>query len=171
MTLARCCGIASDAVTEPAEQSAADARVGALNDALAQLVPRAHEMGVRFLELEPGAVRAEVPAEGNGNHFGVMYAGVIFTVAEVLGGAMHFATFDPATHFPLVRRIEIDFLAPGRSRLVAAATLPADEIDRIRAAASSGAKVDFVLRAEVVGEDGTLVARTRGDYQLRPFGN
>jgi len=27
-----------------------------------------------------------------------------------------------------------------------------------------------VLEAEVVGADGVLVARTRGDYQLRPFG-
>lgn len=154
-------------MTEP-EQSA-DERVAALNAALGQLIPRAHEMGVRFLELAPGTVRAEVPAEGNGNHFGVTYAGVVFTVAEVLGGAMHFATFDPATHYPLVRRVEIDFLAPGRSRLVAAATLRAYEVDRIRAAVSSGAKVDFVLEAEVVGEDGTVVARTRGDYQLRPF--
>ena len=39
-----------------------------------------------------------------------MYAGVIFTVAEVLGGALHFATFDASTHYPLVRKMTIDFL-------------------------------------------------------------
>lgn len=141
-----------------------------LNAALEQLIPAAHRMGVHFTELRPGLVRAEVPFEGNGNHFGVVYAGVIFTVAEVLGGAMHLATFDAATHYPLVRAVSIEFLAPGRSRLSASATLPEDEIARIRAAAGPDAKVSFVLEAEVVDEDGVVVARTRGDYQLRPFG-
>ena len=103
---------------------------------------------------------AEVPFEGNANHFGAIYAGVIFTVAEVLGGALHFATFDASTHYPLVKGLTVEFLAPGKSRLTASASLPEDEVDRIRAAAQPGVKVDFELVAEVVGEDGTLVART-----------
>src|SRR5689334_22531785 len=83
------------------------------NAALAQLVPRAHQMGVRFVEMRPGHVRAELPFEGNGNHFGTVYAGVIFTLAEVLGGAMHWVSFDGSTHYPLVRSMSIDFVAPG----------------------------------------------------------
>jgi acyl-coenzyme A thioesterase PaaI-like protein len=141
-----------------------------INAALEQLIPRAHQMGVEFVELRPGFVRARVPFEGNGNHFGVVYAGVTFTVAEVLGGAIHFATFDVTTHYPLVKSLTIDFLAPGTGPLSASAALSADEIDRIEAAATPDAKVPFVLEAEVVGADGTVVARTRGDYQLRPFG-
>jgi acyl-coenzyme A thioesterase PaaI-like protein len=149
---------------------AAASPVSTINAMLEQLVPRAHEMGVRFLEMRPGFVLAEVPFEGNGNHFGVIYAGVIFTLAEVLGGALHFATFDATTHYPLVKRLTIDFHSPGRGRLLASAALAEDEIARIRAAATPDAKVRFVLEAEVVGEDGTLVARTRGGYQIRPFG-
>lgn len=141
-----------------------------MNSALEQLIPVAHKMGVEFVEMRPGFVRAEVPFEGNGNHFGVIYAGVIFTVAEVLGGAIHFATFDVSTHYPLVRNLSIDFVAPGKSRLSASASLSDDEVARLRAAAQPGVKVPFVLEAEVLGEDGTVVARTRGDYQLRPFG-
>jgi acyl-coenzyme A thioesterase PaaI-like protein len=144
--------------------------VAIMNAALEQLIPRAHQMGVEFVELRPGFVRAEVPFEGNGNHFGVTYAGVVFTVAEVLGGAMHFATFDLATHYPLVKRAEIDFLAPGRSRLSASAALSDDEVARIRAEALPDAKVAYVLTAEVVDAEGIVVARTRGDYQLRPHG-
>ena len=64
----------------------------------------------------------------------------------------------------------VDFLAPGKGPLTASATLSEAEIARIKAAAAPDAKVPFVLEAEVLGEDGTLVARTRGDYQLRPFG-
>ena len=139
------------------------------NAALASLIPRAHQMGVRFVEVRPGLVRAAVPADGNGNHFGVMYAGVTFTVAEVLGGALALATFPAGTHYPVVKRMEIDFVAPGRSELTATAALADDEIARLRAAARPGTKVPFVLVAEVVDADGRLVARTRGDYQLRPI--
>ncbi|MEO9139146.1 MAG: YiiD C-terminal domain-containing protein [Jatrophihabitans sp.] len=141
-----------------------------LNAGLESLIPVAHGMGVRFVEMRPGFVAASVPFEGNGNHFGVIYAGVIFTVAEVLGGAIHFATFDAATHYPLVRSLNIDFLTPGTTALTATASMTDEEVARIRAAAGPGEKVPFVLEAEVRGEDGTVVARTRGDYQLRPFG-
>ncbi len=141
-----------------------------LNAALADLIPVAHRMGVRFLELAPGLARASVPLEGNGNHFGVMYAGTVFTVAEVLGGALHFATFDASTHYPLVRRIEIDFLTPGTGPVTASARLDPAEVARLRSEAVPGAKVPFVLEAEVTAEDGTVVAQTRGDYQLRPVG-
>jgi acyl-coenzyme A thioesterase PaaI-like protein len=140
------------------------------NARIEQFIPRAHQMGVRFVEMRPGYVRATVPFEGNGNHFGVMYAGVIFTVAEVLGGAMHVVTFDPTTHYPLVRSLTIDFLKPGRGALSASASLDAATIERVRAESADGTKAPFVLEAEVVGEDGVVVARTRGDYQIRPFG-
>lgn len=145
----------------------------AMNAMLGQLIPRAHQMGVRFTELRPGHVRADVPFEGNGNHFGVVYAGVTFTAAEVLGGAMHVATFDTTTHYPVVRTMSIDFAAPGRGPLHAVAELGEDEIARIRVACSEDGrpvKVPFVLDAHVYGEDGTLVASTRGGYQLRPHG-
>jgi acyl-coenzyme A thioesterase PaaI-like protein len=147
-----------------------DEQLTMMNAALEQLIPRAHQMGVEFVEMRPGFVRAEVPFEGNGNHFGVIYAGVIFTVAEVLGGAIHVATFDVSTHYPVVKNLAIDFISPGKSRLSASASLSTEEIARMTAAATPDAKVPFVLEAEVVGEDGTVVARTRGDYQLRPFG-
>src|SRR3954462_12727300 len=142
--------------------------VQALNSALRQLIPVAAKIGIEFTEVRPGFVSSTVPFEGNGNHFGTIYAGVIFSVAEGLGGGMHFATFDATTHYPLVRDIRIEFLAPGRSRVTATARLSDDEVGRIRAEAATGAKVPFVREAEVLGEDGTLVARTHGDYQLRP---
>jgi acyl-coenzyme A thioesterase PaaI-like protein len=141
-----------------------------MNLALEQLVPRAFEMGVRMRELRPGYVRADVPMDGNTNHFGVMYAGVIFTLAEVLGGAMHVATFDVSTHYPLVRGMTIDFVAPGTTTLSAVATLSDEAIEAVRVAAQHG-KAPFELVAEVTDESGQLVARTRGDYQIRPHGS
>jgi len=144
--------------------------VATLNTTIEQLIPVAHRMGVTFVEAEPGLVRARAPFEGNGNHFGVVYAGVIFTVAEVLGGGIHFSTFDVSTHYPLVRKIDIDFVAPGTTALTATGRMSEDEIARIKAEATPDAKVPFVFEAEVVDESGAVIARTRGDYQLRPHG-
>jgi len=145
-------------------------RVATMNAALEQMVPRAHQMGVRFVEVRPGFVRAQLPFEGNGNHFGTVYAGVIFNLAEVLGGAMHFASFDPATHYPLVRGMSIDFVAPGRGALTATAALDDDTIARVTPEAGTDGKAPFELRATVTAEDGTVVATTVGDYQIRPYG-
>ena len=143
----------------------------AMNAALAQFVPVADRMGVRFEEMRRGYARASVPFEGNGNHFGVVYAGVIFTVAEVLGGAMSAATFRPTTHYPLVKNMTIEFLKPGRGPLSASAELDDATIERVLAESEDGTKAAFEMVAEVVGEDGVVVARTRGDYQIRPFDN
>ena len=145
-------------------------QVDTANAFLEQTIPRAHQMGVRFVVLRPGYVCAELPFEGNGNHFGTVYAGVIFTLAEVLGGAMHMVTFDPATHYPLVRGMRIEFTAPGRGRLTAEARLDDETIARVRAEAGSDRKAPFELRATVTGDDGTVVASTVGDYQIRPYG-
>jgi len=127
-------------------------------------------MGVTFVEMRPGYVRAELPFEGNGNHFGTVYAGVIFTLAEVLGGAMHFASFDASTHYPLIRGMQIRYLKPGRGALSASASLDAETIARVVAEAGADGKAAFELNAEVVDENGVVVATTVGDYQIRPYG-
>ena len=57
-----------------------------MNGAMEFTIPPAHKMGIKAVEARRGYAAASVPLEGNGNHFGVMYAGVQFTVAEILGG-------------------------------------------------------------------------------------
>ena len=52
----------------------------------------------------------------------------------------------------------------------ASASLDEATIERVRAESAGGTKAPFELEAEVVGEDGVVVAKTRGDYQIRPFG-
>ena len=54
-----------------------------MNGAMEQTIPTAHQMGIKVIEAGRGHAVASVPAEGNGNHFGVVYAGVQFTVAEM----------------------------------------------------------------------------------------
>ena len=156
-------------VSEAQQNPPADA-VAMMNAGLEQLIPVAWRMGVRFTDLRRGYVQASLPFEGNGNHFGTVYAGVIFTLAEVLGGALHFATFDATTHYPLVRGVDIKFLKPGRGDLTASASLDDETIARVLAEAGTDQKAPFELHAEVVDAEGVVVATTVGDYQIRPHG-
>jgi len=141
-----------------------------MNGALESTIPIAHQMGVRVVEARRGYAAATVPVEGNGNHFGVIYAGVQFTVAEILGGVVALSTFDTAKYFPLVKNVDIKYVGMARSELRAEAALDDETIARIEAEAAQQGKADFTLEAVVTDADGQTVASTRGLYQLRAFG-
>jgi acyl-coenzyme A thioesterase PaaI-like protein len=141
-----------------------------MNAALGSTIPTAQNMGVRVVEARPGFAATTVPAEGNGNHFGVIYAGVQFTVAEILGGIIALSTFDSAKYFPLVKNIDISFVGMARSELTARATLDDETIARVEAEVAERGKSDFNLEAVVTDADGQTVATTRGLYQLRAIG-
>lgn len=142
-----------------------------MNGAMQATIPAAHKMGVKVVEARRGYAAASVPIEGNGNHFGVVYAGVQFTVAEMLGGVIALATFDSAKYYPLVKNVEIKFTGMARSDLRAEASLGEDEIGRIEAEAAEKGKADFTLDAVVKDETGLTVSVTHGLYQLRAHGN
>ncbi|UVS77384.1 DUF4442 domain-containing protein [Actinokineospora sp. UTMC 2448] len=137
----------------------------AFNAALAHLVPQAHRMGVRAVELEPGRIACRVPLDGNGNHIGTMYAGVLFTVAEVLGGGICLPSFDLTRYYPVVRSVRIDFTKPARTDVVAEAAL--DGIEAIRTEVQAHGRADFTLNATLRDTAGIVVASTEGAYQLR----
>ncbi len=141
--------------------------VDLMNGAMGSTIPTAHNMGVRVVEARRGFASTTVPVEGNGNHFGVVYAGVQFTVAEILGGIIALSTFDSAKYFPLVKNIDISFVGMARSELTARASLDDETIARVEAEAAERGKSDFHLEAVVTDADGQTVATTRGLYQLR----
>lgn len=131
------------------------------------VIPVLGHMGLRMVEVAPGRAAAEVPIEGNANHIGTMYAGVLFSVAEMLGGVLAQATFDGARYVPIVKGADIRFLRPARTSVVARTALDDVEVARVTAEADEQGKAEYVLETEVVDTDGTVVATFRGDYQLR----
>jgi thioesterase domain-containing protein len=145
--------------------------VDTMNGALASTIPIADKMGVKVVEARPGFAATTVPAEGNGNHFGVIYASVLFTVAEVLGGIIPLITFDTAKYFPLVKNLDIQFVAMAKSDVRAEASPDDETIARVEAEAAQRGKADFTLEAVVTDADGQTVATTRGLYQLRALGS
>ena len=77
----------------------ADQLVDMINGAMETTIPLAHKIGLRVVEAGRGYAAVTVPAEGNGNHIGVIYAAQ-FTAAEILGGIIGLTTVDRVKYFP-----------------------------------------------------------------------
>lgn len=139
-------------------------------DAVASM-PILAAMGIHVVELRPGFAAAELPPEPNVNHFGVTYAGSLYSVAEMLGGVLSLATFDLegelAGFVPLVKESTIRFRRPALGVVRASASLPDDEIARVRRDALATGKGEFTLEAILTDTQGEVVATTVGTYQLR----
>jgi len=135
--------------------------------ALESLVPRMYEMGVRVVELEEGHAVAAVSLDGNANHYGSMYAGALFGVAEVLGGALFVPSFDVAAYYPTVRELTIRYHRPALSDVRATATLDTATIARMRTDLQQTGKASYELDAVLTAASGETVATTHGAYQIR----
>ncbi|NMN94309.1 YiiD C-terminal domain-containing protein [Antrihabitans stalactiti] len=152
------------------ESNEAPPFVDIINGAMEFTIPAAAKMGVQAVEVRRGFAATTVPIEGNGNHFGVIYAGVLFTVAEVLGGAIAIASFDTSAYYPLVKELTIKFTRPAKTDVRAQAQVSDDELDRIANEAAEKGKADFELEAVVTDASGETVAVTKGLYQIRAIG-
>ena len=134
---------------------------------LTGLIPVLGHMGLRVVEAAPGRAAAEVPIEGNANHVGTMYAGVLYSVAEVLGGIIGTASFEATRFATIVKGAQIRYWRPARATVRASAALDDDTIARVAAVAAANGKADFALDVTVTDAEGIVVATLSGDYQLR----
>lgn len=134
-----------------------------------QMIPIFRAMEVEIVEAGRTTVAARLPAGPNSNHFGTTYAGCLFSVAEVLGGVYASTSLVLEGAVPLVKQVTIDFLRPATTAVTARSTLSEETIARVLAETEERGKSDFQLETEVTDEQGTVVARTTGTYQLRRF--
>lgn len=123
--------------------------------------------GLQAEVLEPGFVRLCMPLEGNQNHIGSMYAGALFTLAEIPGGALFLTSFDVQRFYPIVKELNLRFRRPANGDIRVEARLSAQEIDDLQARAASEGKAEYLLELQLTGVDGEVVAESRGLYQLR----
>lgn len=123
--------------------------------------------GLRVVELERGRVVCEMPLKGNSNHIGTMYAGALFTLAEFPGGALFLSTFDWRRYIPIVTDLNMQFLKPAKGTIRVEFCLSEAEIERIKREAEADGRAAFELQGELTSADGTVVARSTAQYQLR----
>jgi thioesterase domain-containing protein len=141
-----------------------------LRPLLEQGFPFIERMGVRLDAIEPGYCRMTAPIAGNGNHIGTMYAGALFTLAELPGGAIFLSTFDASRFYPIVKGMDIRFLKPARTDITVEVLVAEEEVSRIQEVAGRSGKADYSWSCELIDADGVVVARSANDYQLRSHG-
>jgi acyl-coenzyme A thioesterase PaaI-like protein len=117
--------------------------------------------------LEPGFVRLRMPLDGNQNHIGSMYAGALFTLAELPGGALFLTSFDAQRFYPIVKEMNLRFRRPATGDIRVEARLSDDEIERLQRHATEHGKAEFTLDLQLTDEAGEVVAESVGLYQLR----
>jgi acyl-coenzyme A thioesterase PaaI-like protein len=117
--------------------------------------------------LEPGFVRLRMPLAGNQNHLGSMYAGALFTLAEIPGGALFVTSFDVTRFYPIVKEINLRFRRPATGDICVEARLSAEQIEQLQTEAHSHGKAEYLLELELTDASGEVVALSRGLYQLR----
>ena len=125
--------------------------------------------GIQALELKPRYIKLRMPLAGNENHFGSMYAGALFTLAEIPGGALYLTTFDVSRYYPVVKEMNIRFRRPAATDITVELSITADRVAAIQNEASENGKADYPLETELKDTDGTVVAIGKGIYQLRPM--
>ena len=135
--------------------------------AILESIPIAGKMGIRVVRLEPGTGAIEAPPEPNINHAGMMYAGSLFTLGELLGGLLPPVTWDITGYVPVVGGLEIKFRRPAYGTIRATATIADDDLERVRVELEAGEpKIRFPLASSLTDESGTEVATTLGQYVL-----
>lgn len=152
----------------PAEGSKHVDPAGFLNGFLKATVPRIYDgFGIRIVELETGRAVAALPLATNGNHLGTMYAGALFGVAEVLGGALAINEFDTRDYLPTVKDLQISFRRPARTDIRAEASLDGQTLRRIEAEVEATGKSEFIVDSVLRDTSGVVVATSHGVYQVR----
>lgn len=127
-------------------------------------------MGLKVLKLSPGYVKLMAPLHGNENHVGSIYAGALFTIAEIPGGALFLITFDFSRYYPLVTEMNIQFVRPARTDVTIESSISQQECLRIQTELDRDGKAELVLQGEIRDLSGNVVAVSKGTYQFRTIG-
>jgi acyl-coenzyme A thioesterase PaaI-like protein len=161
----------------------------ASQNALVQQIPFAARTGVEIISVKRGhvkvctqsslfckkiylrkkkfALQVKMPLIGNHNHFQSMYAGALFTLAELPGGLLCFATFDTSAFFPIVTEMTMKFIKPARTDVFLEVNMSEEEIERINKEANEKGMAKYQWTCELKDANGILVAISTNKYQLR----
>jgi len=138
----------------------------AINTLIGQAIPFASRNRFSVTQLGNGSVTANIPLKGNKNHIGTMYAGALFTVAELPGGILSIFNFS-AEYYPILKELKMTYLKVAKTDVIVEFSLSSEEIKRIEQEASQKGKSDFTLHGELKDTQGNIVAKSEAHYQVR----
>lgn len=140
-----------------------------LNRVIGHSIPFAPRNGFAVEEIGPGFVRAKIRLKGNRNHFGSLYAGAFFLVAEIPGGVL--ALFDLGQDYtPILKDMTLQFLKPANSDVTVEFYLDAATLAAIREQADRSGRGAFSLEGTLCDDSGEVVATSVANYRVRKKG-
>jgi acyl-coenzyme A thioesterase PaaI-like protein len=123
--------------------------------------------GLKVLALRDRYVKLLMPLQGNINHVGIMYAGSLFTIGEVVGGAIFGASFNMGQYYPLVKEVHIRFRRPALTDITLEAELGEGQVALILDEMEAKGKADFTLDLELRDANQEVVSTVQGTWQGR----
>ena len=142
----------------------------AMSKSLEETIPFVGRSEIHVEEIEVGYVKMRMPIEPNRNHVGTMYAGALFTLAEMPGGAIFVSTFDAKKFYPIVKSMDIKYVKPATTDITVEVRLSKEDAEAIAAKAEAEGKADYEWACELKDADGNVVAVTTNRYQMRSHG-
>jgi len=119
------------------------------------------------LDLDAGIVQIEMPLTAlNKNAVGTQFGGSLYAMIDpfYMLLLLHKLGTD---HVVWDKAASIDFISPGRGRVMARIELPNEEVELIRGLAANNEPVLRTYPVEIFGEDGKIVARIEKVLYIR----
>ncbi|QSP93870.1 YiiD C-terminal domain-containing protein [Marinobacter salinisoli] len=141
----------------------------AVNRLIGTLIPFAPRNRFSVVELGPGYVRAKIRLKGNKNHFGSLYAGAYFLVAEIPGGVLTLFDLGPA-YTPILKEMTLQFHKPSNSDVTVEFSMPPETLVSILSDADATGRAKFTLEGHMHDEEGNHVATSIAHYRVKKKG-
>jgi len=131
-----------------------------------QAIPFSTRNGFEVVDYQPGYIKTRIPLKSNTNHFNAMYAGALYTVAELPGGILSLLTFDD-DYYPTLAEMTVRYVRPAKTDVTVEFSLSQQELERIQGEAKAEGKSRFSLEGELKDAEGEIVAYSTAHYQVR----
>ena len=139
-----------------------------INKMIGIAIPFATRNHFEVVELGNGYLKGKIPLKGNKNHIGTMYAGALFTLAELPGGILSIFNFD-SNYYPILKDLKMSYLKVAKTDVTVEFSLSETEIARIEKESSEKGKCPFVLHGQLKDASGAVVAESEAHYQVRKY--
>jgi len=130
-------------------------------------IPFAVRCGIDATSFDKDNVTLKMPLEPNINHIGTMYAGALFTLGEMMGGAVAMIYFMEHKLIPIVKGLNIKFIKMAKTDITTTCAMGDDEVLRVIEECQQKGKAEYTINLELKDEEGIVVAVTEGFYQVR----
>jgi len=128
------------------------------------------KMGIKVADIRNRYVKLLLPMKPNLNHIGTIYAGSLFALGEIVGGAIFLASFDHTKLYPVVKELTIRYKRPGTSNMTVETALTEKEVKEIQKTAEEYGKADWSMSLEIKNENGEVCCLINGIWQMRKSG-